>query len=109
MWYNLKDLRTVGDIIKGSPADKGGLQKGDYLISINGYNIPAEFKEEYYESQKLRKDFSYLFLNINSRLFPYPLKPGNSNLLFEIKRGGKKMVLEIKPEKRYCYQYLIWQ
>jgi len=64
----------LGDIGDNSPASKAGLQKGDYILSIDG------------------KDISY-FHEIKESLKP------NSTQKFIISRGGKVFIKDIKIEK----------
>lgn len=43
----------IDDVSSGSPADKSGIVKGDYLLSINGKNIIDIFDYRFFASDKL--------------------------------------------------------
>ncbi len=66
---------VVGQIVKGSPAQMGGLQKNDTIIAINGENITQwnELSEIIQSSTgtltlKVQRNDSMLFLNLNPRI-----------------------------------------
>jgi membrane-associated protease RseP (regulator of RpoE activity) len=107
LWFNKNDLQNISEVIPGSPADKIGIQKGDRILSINGYKLPVKYSDAgpkkwntmAYEGA--RSGFRYLF--IFSKLVFKPYKTDTSTLVFKIERNGKKMTFEIKPESRFVF------
>jgi len=91
------DMQTITDVIPASPAEKSGIKKGDIILSINGlsYNRKYIFNGSVFDHA-----FEYLFM-----FDPYFLgfRTKDNTVDFEIKRNGKKMTLNVKPEDRVVY------
>jgi len=107
LWFNKNDLQTISEVNPGSPAYKIGIQKGDKILSINKYKIPAKYSEVgpdkfgvmAYEGNQ--SGFRYLFMPTGLVFQPY--KDGVTTLVFKIKRDGKKMSFELTPEKKHIF------
>lgn len=97
LWFNKKDLQNISEVIPGSPADKIGIQKGDKILSINGYKIPSNYNDvgpvkwDTMAYTGTYSGFRYLF---------YSKEIDGSALEFKIKRNNKRITFKIIPEKR---------
>lgn len=118
--YNRNDVRTIADVIPGSPAAIAGIKKGDKIITIMNEGIMPRLNEDIhiyrYGSVILKggenKGFRYLIL---SELPKYEkvlpemrkfLKNGiPDELEFRIEQNGKKSDFKIKPERKEYYNY----
>ena len=69
------DSTKIGEIMPGFPAEKAGLKSGDEVLSVNGTKV-FKWREM---SEKIRVE---------------SLK--NENVLFEIKRGGENLTLNLQ-------------
>ncbi|MBN2348781.1 MAG: PDZ domain-containing protein [Bacteroidales bacterium] len=104
--YNKDDMRTIGDVIPGSPANKIGIKKGDIIQSIDGIPIP----NRYNKYSNIAKDqgkinnngFSYLIM-FDGFYKNGEIKPEGTFLQFIIKRDGNLMSFSIAPEVRVVY------
>ena len=75
---------TVGEVLKGSPADKAGMEPGDTLVKLNGEPVTARLI-----SATVRK-----------------LHPGDAVRL-QVRRGGKLVDLTLHAGERPAY--LAWE
>lgn len=73
-----KDGALASQLFIGSPAQKGGMQPGDYIIELNGHKV---------------KDVNQLVRDVG-------LLPAGSEARFKAIRGGKEIDLNIKIEER---------
>ncbi len=73
---------VVGEVLKGSPAEKAGLQKGDRILEINGKKV---------------KSFEDLVLIMRSE--DYKGEP----ITLKIERKGHIFTLKVTPELREAY------
>jgi membrane-associated protease RseP (regulator of RpoE activity) len=107
LWFNKNDLQNISEVIPGSPAGKIGIQKGDKILSVNGYKLPFKYSDAGAKKwntmayEGARSGFRYLFMF--SKLVFKPYKTDATNLVFKIERNGKKMTFEIKPEDRFVF------
>ena len=68
----------ASQVFIGSPAYKGGMQAGDFIIELNGKAIKGQ--------SELVREVGYL--------------PANENVTFKVIRGGKEKSLTVKIEER---------
>ena len=68
----------ASQVFINSPASKGGMQAGDYIIQINGKNVNSQ--------SELIREVAYL--------------PADKNAEFVVLRGGSKITLTVKIEER---------
>jgi len=68
----------ASQVFINSPAAKGGMQAGDFIIAINGKNINSQ--------SELIREVAYL--------------PSDKNAEFVVIRGGSKLTLTVKIEER---------
>ena len=107
--FNENDLRIIGDVIPKSPADDSGIQKGDEIISINGFELPSKYNNtRIIDLQKMafegpQSGLRYLFIPSGLVFKPYPTD--NHILKFVIKRDHKKMTFEVKPLRKVFYAF----
>ncbi len=73
-----KDGALASQLFIGSPAQKGGMQPGDYITELNGHKV---------------KDVNQLVRDVG-------LLPAGSEAKFKAIRGGKEIELSIKIEER---------
>ncbi len=110
LWFNKNNLRIISEVIPESPADKAGIQKGDEIVSINGYKLPANYNDP--GTNQFGKlifkgsitGFRYLYLF--SKLVFKPYDEGVNTFNFKVKRNGEKMTFEVKPEERFVFLLL---
>jgi regulator of sigma E protease len=67
----------VGQVLKGYPAERSGVETGDIILSIDGQQV--EYWDDIVDAIKERSS-------------------GDNSLAFEIVRGQKRMALDIKPD-----------
>lgn len=110
LWFNKNDLQNISEVIPGSPAGIAGILKGDKILNINGYKLPAKYSDvgpNVFQSMAyLGKESGFRYLFMLSNLVFKPYKTDVTTLVFKIERGGKKMTFEIKPEKKYIFSML---
>ena len=117
--YNKKDIRTVFDVVPGSPADKSGLKKGDKILVVGEDKLPSKYEDfvtdELYwpvisdpvtwttypnyikRVNKIGSGFRYLLCNSDTEI---------QAISFNITRDGKNMNLMILPiKKRFIHIY----
>ena len=68
----------ASQVFLNSPAAKGGMQAGDYIIQVNGKDVHSQ--------SELIRDVAYL--------------PADKNADFTVIRGGSKISLKVKIEER---------
>ena len=68
----------ASQVFMNSPAAKGGMQAGDYIIAINGKSVNSQ--------NELIREVAYL--------------PADKNAEFTVIRGGSKLTLTVKIEER---------
>lgn len=102
--YNKDDMRTIGDVIPGSPADKLGIKKGDVIQSIYGIPISSRHNKhsniEKYQGEITVSGLSYLIMF--DRYYQEIASEGTF-LQFIIKRNGDLMTFSIVPEDKVIY------
>jgi regulator of sigma E protease len=72
---------VVGEVLKGSPAEKAGLKKGDRILEIDGKKVNT---------------FEDLVLILRSKSYKGPVT-------LKIERKGKVFEVKVKPELREAY------
>ena len=68
----------ASQVFIGSPAYKGGLQAGDYIVELNGKEVKGQ--------SELVREVGYL--------------PADKNATFVVIRGGKRVTITVKIEER---------
>ncbi len=113
--YNKNDIRTITDVVPGSPASKAGILNGDVIIGINGNKIPSsyatcvkyqyvnavqyDYEREYAENIKYAERVGYGLKYLV--YFPYL---ENRSVAFIVNRAGKKLSFDIIPETRQLFK-----
>jgi membrane-associated protease RseP (regulator of RpoE activity) len=97
-------MRTVADVIPGSPAAKAGIQKGDEIINIFNSKIPKRYSDGgqaqwTYLLHGNNNGLRYLFINSKLKYKPYAQKDLKT-LSFVIKHNGDRMKVSVAPEDR---------
>jgi membrane-associated protease RseP (regulator of RpoE activity) len=106
--YNLNEMRTIADVIPGSPAAKAGIQKGDEILKIFSLKIPDKYSDagnNKWSYMAIRGTYSglrYLFMFSKLKFEPYKQK-NVSSVEFKIKRNGKGMNFEVQPEDKFIF------
>jgi hypothetical protein len=103
LWFNKNDLRIIAEVIPGSPAYTTGMRKGDKILSINGYRIPAKYSDVESSQRWTMADggtqsgFRYLFMFSNFVFKPY--KPNVTTLSFKVERDRERLTFDVTPQK----------
>ncbi len=109
--YNLNDMRTIAEVIPGSPAANAGIQKGDEILNIHSIKIPEKYSDAgnnrwpYMAYSGSYSGLRYLFLQSNLVFTPYGKKPPET-IKFKIKRNGQPMKFDVKPEDKFIFKLL---
>jgi hypothetical protein len=102
--YDLNDMRTVADVIPGSPASIAGIGKGDEIINIVNSKVP----ERYSDAGKAQwsnllhgnnNGLRYLFIMSKLKYRPYTQKDLKT-LSFVIKHNGDRMKVSVTPQDK---------
>lgn len=108
--YDLNNMRTVADVIPGSPAANAGIQKGDEILNIFSSKIPDKYSDNgpaqwtsllHGNNNGLR----YLFINANLKYEPYTQK-NIKTLSFVIKHNGDRMKVSVTPQDKLYFSLL---
>ena len=102
--YDLNDMRTVADVIPGSPAAKAGIQKGDEIINIFNSKIPDKYSDAgpaqwTYLLHGNNNGLRYLFIMSNLKYKPY-MQKDLKIVSFVIKHNGDRMKVSVIPQDR---------
>ncbi len=102
--YDLNDMRTVADVIPGSPAATAGIGKGDEIINIVNSRIPERYSDggQTQWSNLLHGNnngLRYLFIMSNLKYQPYAQK-NLKTLSFVIKHNGDRMKVSVTPQDK---------
>ncbi|MCX6282800.1 MAG: hypothetical protein NTW31_00965 [Bacteroidetes bacterium] len=108
--YNLNDMRTIAEVIPGSPAAIAGIQTGDEILNIHSLKIPVKYSDAGNNQWSnllngKNSGLRYLFLLSNLVFQPYSQK-NITTLSFTIKRNGKRMKFDIKPEDKTVFSLI---
>jgi membrane-associated protease RseP (regulator of RpoE activity) len=90
--YNLSDIKSIAEVIPGSPADKSDIRKGDIILNINGQEPPAKYNYNDVKDYMLSKNTGFRYLQSYS-------KP----VSIVLKRNGKKQTFSFTGESRIVY------
>ncbi len=111
--YDKKDIKTIFDIIPGSPAANAGVKKGDKILSINGNKFQSRYEdvisENYVELYSWLKDdpshtpIEFKIRNINVAYLFCKKDTEIQALNLKISREGKKMDFNIVPVKKQMF------
>lgn len=113
--YDNDNLALIADVIPGSPAYEAGVKGGDAILKVNGRKIAEQLSEQdpsimWDKRADTKNALRYIFINSDFRngnpAIVDPLtanfngykNPASGPLIFEVRRGGKKMELSVKPE-----------
>lgn len=105
--YNMNDMKTICDVIPGSPAGLAGIKKGDKILNINLLKVPKKYSDagtnkwSYMAARGTYSGLRYLFMNANLVFKPYGKKV--TTVKFVIKRDGKRMKFVVKPEDKFVF------
>jgi len=99
--YDLNDMRTVGDVIPGSPAANAGIRKGDEIMNIYNSKVPDKYANAgsdqwSYLLHGTNNGLRYLFIKSNLVYKPY-LQKDLKTVSFVIKRNGDRMKFIVTP------------
>jgi hypothetical protein len=99
--YDMNDMRTVADVIPGSPAANAGIRKGDEIINIYGSKIPDKYadlgeNQWSYLLHGTNNGLRYLFIKSKLVYEPY-MQKNLSTVSFVIKRNGERMKIIVTP------------
>jgi len=99
--YDLNDMRTVADVIPGSPAATAGIQKGDEIINIFNSKVPDKYsdasKDQWsYMTYGKNNGLRYLFIMSNLKYRPY-MQKDLKTVSFVIKHNGDRMRVSVTP------------
>jgi membrane-associated protease RseP (regulator of RpoE activity) len=106
--YDQADPDIIAEVIPGSPAAEAGIQKGDKIQNISGASPGFGI----FRIGGLQDGFKYLYVYAQFQKAPISLfegipgefakfrKDGIAEVVFEIKRNGKKFTYNIKPEDK---------
>lgn len=102
--YDLNNMRTVADVIPGSPAATAGIGKGDEIINIFNSKIPERYSDggQAQWTNLLNGNnngLRYLFINSKLKYKPYAQKDLKT-LSFVIKHNGDRRKVRVAPEDR---------
>ena len=105
--YDLNDMRTVGDVIPGSPAANAGIQKGDEIINIFNSKVPDKYadagKDQWtYLLHGNNNGLRYLFIMSNLKYKPY-MQKDLKTVTFVIKHKGDRMRVSVTPRDRMYF------
>jgi len=105
--YNLKDMRTIADVIPGSPAAIAGIQKGDEIANIYNSKIPERYDDTGpnkwdYLLHGNNNGLRYLFILANLVYKPY-MQKNLKTVAFVVKRNGKRMKITVTPEEKTIF------
>ncbi len=106
--YNLNDMRTIAEVIPGSPAANAGIQKGDKILKIFSLKIPAKYSDagnnkwSYMAARGTYSGLRYLFMFSKLKFEPY-MQKNISTVRFIIKHNGKRTKVEVKPEDKFIF------
>jgi membrane-associated protease RseP (regulator of RpoE activity) len=102
--YDLNNMRTVADVIPGSPAAVAGIQKGDEILNIFSSKIPDKYSDAgpaqwTYLLHGNNNGLRYLFIMSNLKYKPY-LQKDLKTVSFVIKHKGERMKVSVTPQDR---------
>jgi len=107
--YEQGNFEMVADVIPGSPAAIAGIQKGDKISNINKRNanfsgnpVLGTWNEAFgylYVYTKFKDGVKPLFPGVSGQFERFK-ENGVANIEFDIKRNGKKLSFNIKPENK---------
>jgi len=113
--YDKNNFPRIVDVIPGSPADKAGMQKGDEILTINGYELMKTLNKKEYKFYRTKNEeimfagyslstndsksgFRYLWIYSKSE---QPIYTNNQKTIeFSIKRGNRKLQITFIPEDK---------
>ena len=99
--YDLNDMRTIADVIPGSPAATAGIQKGDEIINIFNSKVPDKYtdagKDQWsYMTSGNNNGLRYLFIMSNLKYKPY-MQKNLKTVTFVIRHDGDRMRVSVNP------------
>ncbi len=105
--YDLNDMRTVADVIPGSPAATAGIQKGDEIINIFNSRVPDKYsdagKDQWsYVTSGNNNGLRYLFIMSNLKYKPY-MQKDLKTVSFMIKHNGDRQKVRVTPQDRLYF------
>ena len=108
--YDLNNMRTVADVIPGSPAAIAGIAKGDEIINIVNSRVPEKYSDGGKDQwtnllHGNNNGLRYLFLKSKLRYQPYSQKEMNT-LSFVIRHNGERMKVSVTPQDKLYFSLL---
>jgi hypothetical protein len=108
--YDLNDMRTVADVIPGSPAATAGIGKGDEIINIVNSKVPERYSDagQAQWSDLLHGNnngLRYLFIMSKLNYKPYSQKDIKT-LSFVIKHNGDRMKVSVTPQDKLYVSFV---
>ncbi|MCX6248018.1 MAG: PDZ domain-containing protein [Bacteroidetes bacterium] len=105
--YNLNEMRTIAEVIPGSPAAIAGIQKGDEIANIYNSKIPDRYADASpnqwsYLLDGKNNGLRYLFILANLVYKPY-MQKDLKTVSFVVKRNGKRMKIKVTPEDKTIF------
>ncbi|MEI7491467.1 MAG: PDZ domain-containing protein [Bacteroidota bacterium] len=99
--YDLNDMRTIADVIPGSPAAIAGIQKGDKILNIFNSKVPDNYtdagKSQWtYLLNGNNNGLRYLFIKSNLVYKPY-MQKDIKTVTFVVKHNGERMRVSVTP------------